>query len=249
MTSRVIPAARSLRSVRGASARSGSSNDTTPTGSPSTVTQASTAPSSAARDAAAAAQPPASVGHARLPTVTRRPSTVALTPVPAASSTSVGTLRFSPRATASATIARARTCGENCSAEAASRSTCRAVQPGATATSVPRGRPDVTVPVLSSTSVVTLPRLSSAAPPRTTTPNRDARDNPATIATGAASSSGHGVATTNTATARCADPLASHATPATPSASGTNQAAARSASRTTGALSAAACSARRTIPA
>ena len=108
---------------------------------------------------------------------------------------------------------------------------------------MPRGRPEVTVPVLSSTRVVTLPRVSSAAPPRTTTPNRDARDNPATIATGAASSSGHGVATTNTATARCADPLASHATPATPSASGTNQAAARSASRTTGALSAAACSA------
>ena len=78
---------------------------------------------------------------------------------------------------------------------------------------------------MSSTIVVALPRLSSAAPPRTTTPNRDARDSPATIATGAASSSGHGVATTNTATARCADPLTSHADPATPSASGTNQAA------------------------
>ena len=78
---------------------------------------------------------------------------------------------------------------------------------------------------------------------------REAFDKPDTIATGAASNSGHGVATTSTATARVADPLNSQASPAMARASGTNQAATRSASRTTGADSAAACFARRTMPA
>ncbi len=81
------------------------------------------------------------------------------------------------------------------------------------------------VPVLSITSVVAWPRFSKAPPLRITTPSREARDKPETIATGAASSSGHGVATTSTATARTADPLASHAAPATMSATGRNQAA------------------------
>jgi hypothetical protein len=43
---------------------------------------------------------------------------------------------------------------------------------------------------------------SSAPPPLMTTPTRAARDSPDMIAIGAASSSGHGVATTSTATAR-----------------------------------------------
>ena len=103
------------------------------------------------------------------------------------------------------------------------------------------GRPSVSVPVLSITKVVAWPRFSNAPPLRITTPRRDARDSPETIATGAASSSGHGVATTSTATARTADPLANQAPPATSSVSGKNQAAYRSASRTTGALSAPAC--------
>lgn len=80
-------------------------------------------------------------------------------------------------------------------------------------------------------------------------PSREARERPETIATGAASSSGHGVATTSTATARVAEPLISHASPAAVSDSGRNHAATRSAIRTTGALSAAASRARRTMPA
>ena len=83
----------------------------------------------------------------------------------------------------------------------------------------------VRVPVLSITKVVACPRFSNAPPLRITTPAREARDSPDTIATGAASSSGHGVATTSTATARTADPLASHAAPASSSASGKNHAA------------------------
>ena len=57
------------------------------------------------------------------------------------------------------------------------------------------------------------------------------------------------MATTRTATARVADPLSSHASPDTASATGTNQAAALSARRTTGADSAAASFASRTMPA
>ena len=58
-----------------------------------------------------------------------------------------------------------------------------------------------------------------------TTPIRDARDKPETIATGAASSSGQGVATTRTATARTIDPLISQARPAVATDSGRNHVA------------------------
>ena len=58
-----------------------------------------------------------------------------------------------------------------------------------------------------------------------TTPRRAARDNPDTIATGAASSSGHGVATTSTATARTGSPDIAQASPASTSVTGKNTAA------------------------
>ena len=58
------------------------------------------------------------------------------------------------------------------------------------------------------------PSCSSAAPPFTTTPRRAARERPETIATGAARMSGHGVATTSTATARTRSPEIAHAAPA-----------------------------------
>jgi hypothetical protein len=57
------------------------------------------------------------------------------------------------------------------------------------------------------------------------------------------------VATTRTATARTAEPLATHAEPAATSDRGRNHAAYRSASRTTGAFCAPASRARRTSPA
>ncbi len=66
------------------------------------------------------------------------------------------------------------------------------------------------------------------------------------IATGAASSSGQGVATTSTATARSGDPAIAHATAATTSVNGTKSAAKRSAVRTKGDDAAWACSTRRT---
>ena len=76
------------------------------------------------------------------------------------------------------------------------------------------GRPWVSVPVLSKSMTSPAASASRAAPPLTTTPMRAARDSPDMIATGAASSSGHGVATTSTATARTGEPATAQATPA-----------------------------------
>jgi hypothetical protein len=59
-----------------------------------------------------------------------------------------------------------------------------------------RGVPPVSVPVLSSSSVRARAMVSSAAPLFTSTPRLAARESPATIATGTARISGHGVATT-----------------------------------------------------
>ena len=69
------------------------------------------------------------------------------------------------------------------------------------------------------------------------------------MATGTASSSGQGVATTSTATARSGSPLASHAAPARARVAGTNHHASRSANRTYGEESACADSTSRTTPA
>ena len=111
---------------------------------------------------------------------------------------------------------------------------------------VSSGRPWVRVPVLSKSTTSPAARVSRAAPPLTTTPIREARDRPDMIATGAASSSGHGVATTSTATARSGEPATAHAAPASASVSGTKSTAKRSAVRTKGADVAWACSTSRT---
>ncbi len=81
------------------------------------------------------------------------------------------------------------------------------------------------MPVLSTSKVWARPSSSSAPPSRTSTPRRATRDSPDTIAIGVASSSGQGVATTSTATARTTSPESSHANPANTSVNGTNAAA------------------------
>ena len=113
---------------------------------------------------------------------------------------------------------------------------------------VTAGWPAVSVPVLSSSTVVHRARRSSTPPFFTTMPRRAAADRPETRATGAARMSGQGVATTRTATARVAPPSA-HATPATARLSGRNHRAYRSASRTNGACALSASLTRRTMPA
>lgn len=159
------------------------------------------------------------------PTATRRPSTSPVGPRPGSSTTFAGTVIEALRRLASRTIACARTCVETWSTEAAKPSTSPGAKPVAAATSMTRGRPTVTVPVLSSTSVRARPSCSSAVPSRTITPSRDARESPETMATGAASSRGQGVATTRTATARAAEPLSTQARPAIARDSGRNHAA------------------------
>ena len=73
------------------------------------------------------------------------------------------------------------------------------------------GCPSVSVPVLSSKTVLAPPSRSSAPAPLTMIPARAARESPATNAIGAARMSGQGVATTITASPRVESPDASQA--------------------------------------
>ena len=71
------------------------------------------------------------------------------------------------------------------------------------------------MPVLSNSTVRASPSVSIAPAPLTITPARAARERPETSAIGAARISGHGVATTTTASARTGSPLNAQARPAT----------------------------------
>ena len=114
---------------------------------------------------------------------------------------------------AARTIAAATTWGETWSSDAAARRTSSASRPKGT-TSVTVGRPTVRVPVLSNSSTRPWARRSKATPPLMITPRELARESPAVMAIGAARISGHGVATTRTATARTASPDRDQARPA-----------------------------------
>ena len=111
------------------------------------------------------------------------------------------------------TIVDANRCGESWSRHAARRRTSSewSGAVGATATLAMVGTPRVIVPVLSKSSTRPCANRSSAPPSFTITPRCAQRDIPDTIAIGAASSSGQGVATTSTATARTASPDTAHA--------------------------------------
>ena len=65
----------------------------------------------------------------------------------------------------------------------------------------------MSVPVLSNSSTFPWASVSSAPPPFTMIPRRAAREMPATTAMGTARISGHGVATTRTASARTGSPV------------------------------------------
>ena len=70
------------------------------------------------------------------------------------------------------------------------------------ATSITTGRLRVSVPVLSSATPRTVPRVSSAAPPLISTPIRLAAPTAATTVTGTEMASAHGDAATSTTSAR-----------------------------------------------
>ena len=117
----------------------------------------------------------------------------------------------------------ARTCGETCSSEAARARTSSGVRSGAVTTSARRGRPAVSVPVLSKSMTRARASASRAPPPLTMMPRFAERLMPETMAMGAASSSGQGVATTRTARARTGSPEMAQAMPAMTSVSGTKR--------------------------
>jgi hypothetical protein len=221
-----------------------------PAGWPSAATNTVSAPSSRARLRTARTHPgsPDTPAHAARPTRTGRPRTSPAMPWPGTSSTASGRTSGPSRPAAARTIAAARTCPDTWSRLAARvRISCGGSEPAGT-TSVTAGWPAVRVPVLSRISVVHRARRSSTPPLLTTTPRRAAADSPETKATGAARMSGHGVATTRTATARSAPPAA-QAIPATARVSGRNHIAYRSASRTNGACDRSASETSRTMPA
>ena len=158
ITSRCNPAARSRRRVRAASRRSGSRSSSGPRGSPSTMTQAIAAPSSAARFATVRAQPGASAGSAG---PDAHPVTVHGGGDPGAGLLDdVGGHRqrqpafFRLRHDRLGKHMRGQLIGG-----AARRSSSTASFPGAVTISITGGRPLVSVPVLSITRVFGLPEI------------------------------------------------------------------------------------------
>ena len=250
-TIRRRPADRRPRSIRVASGRMESENSSAPAGEPSRATRMLTDPSRSASCRARRAHTGTSASriHGALPIRTGRPSTTPSIPWPWTSTTSVGITRAIPRSCAARTIALASTCGEAWSRLAAAASRSPTATPGAVCTLASSGCPTVRVPVLSNSSTRPAASCSRTWPPLTTTPRRADCETPEMIATGTASSSGQGVATTRTATTRAESPLASHAAPARIRVSGTNHHARRSARRTYGEESAWAASTSRTTSA
>ena len=92
------------------------------------------------------------------------------------------------------TIASPRGCSDRVSSEAARSSSSGGVSPEAGTTAATSGRPSVSVPVLSKTTVSTRPAVSSASPPRTRIPASAPCPVPTMIAVGVARPMAHGQA-------------------------------------------------------
>ncbi len=223
-----------------------------PATAPSTATNTHDEPSSAVRRRTSRALrgigAPAETNDA-FPSATWLPSTLPSIPAPCCSTTSVGNVRPSPCSRAARTIDVASTWGDTWSREAERRSNSSAGMSSNTSTSAICGTPAVSVPVLSNSSTFPCASVSSAPPPFTMIPRRAAREMPATTAIGTARISGHGVATTSTASARTASPESSQAAPAIASVTGMKITAYRSATRTNGAFCFSASWTSRTMPA
>ncbi len=182
----------------------------------------------------------------RLPSSARPSGASASTPCPGTVTNEPTGGNARPRSLARRTIASPIGCSEPCSTAAARASTSSSVTSRpTTTTSVTLGRPTVSVPVLSNTTVSTLRRRSSAAALRISTPCSAPRPLATMMAVGVASPMAHGQAITSTATAllsacRSAGSGPSSHQPANvsaamPSTTGTKTAATRSARRWIGA--------------
>ncbi len=186
---------------------------------------------------------------ARLPTATVRPSTRPSTPRPVRLSKPCGSASGSPRATAAATIASPSGCSLKRSTDAARRSRSTTRPPPTTCCTA--GRPSVTVPVLSNTTVSSRPLRSSGSPPLIRTPSSAPRPVETITAVGTASPMAQGQAMISTVTAATmawryagSGPSTSHSTKvaiAIAITTGTKTAEIRSARRWIGAFDPCAC--------
>ena len=190
------------RTAAAASARSLSAMPMAPAHCPSTATSTGVCPSAVSnRSASALATTPLPVQHPAVAHDTLRPPARASTPWPGVAGKTRAGYGFRPRADASARMARASGCSLADSAAAASASTSSSVQPPAVRIRTTAGRPSVSVPVLSSTTVSMRLACSSDAALFTSTPSCAPRPMPTMSAAGVASPSAHGQAMTSTATA------------------------------------------------
>ena len=139
-----------------------------------------------------------------LPIQTVSPPTVAVTPRPIKFSRllAVGMGCCPKRSRPSFAIAAASGWSLKDSTATATASSSVSVTPSAVTTSVIRGRPSVSVPVLSNAIALREPSSSRGAPPFIRTPPRAARAIPERTALGVAMAKAHGLAATRTAMAR-----------------------------------------------
>eukprot|EP00982_Pelagococcus_subviridis_P009950 30957-Pelagococcus_subviridis.AAC.56 len=182
-------------------------------------------PTSAATRAGASLMPSPTIATlapsllSRLPTNTRRPSTIADAPRPGDVSASTalgrGDDELEPSPAAAAATAAANGCVVLASTAAASRiaSPMSITAPDAAATPVTRGRPSVIVPVLSKATVSIPAAASRTSPPRSSSPNLAPADVATSTAVGVASPSAQGHATTSTSVASFSAPRADPAPP------------------------------------
>ena len=182
----------------------GSATLTRPAIWPSSTTNITVSPSSRRAFAVSEIRPPSRPSSAislALPRATDWPSTTPLTPMPVTASKSVASARDTPRSSAPATMASASGCSEPRSRLAARRNTSASSCPSSGSTATSFGLPSVRVPVLSTISVSTLAKPSSASAFLISTPACAPRPVAVMIDIGVASPSAQGQAMISTATA------------------------------------------------
>ncbi len=182
----------------------GSATPSSPAELPSTATNITVCPSLRDRSASSASvwsKAPIACISLLLPTATCLPDTVARAPWPVTDSKSSYAGKSSERSFAPATIALARGCSLATSTAAArdNNSSCSNPSTGFTMTNA--GRPSVSVPVLSTTTVSTFSKVSSASAFFIRTPFCAPFPVPTMIDIGVASPSAQGQAIISTATA------------------------------------------------
>ena len=227
-----IPSSRSDRSASGVDALIGSATAMRPAGRSSTARNTTVCPSR--RSASARAVEVPGVDAERLqelafPSATRRPSTRPVTPCPGSTRKSAASSSASPRSRAAATMAPASGCSLPRSRLAARRRSSASSWGGRATSAASRGLPSVSVPVLSTTSVSTFSRTSSASACLTRTPAVAPRPVPTMIDIGVASPSAHGHAMISTATALTSAWASRGSGPSVPQATALSSAAATTA--------------------